>query len=184
MHGWLLAVRLLLCLVISLGQTPPPLIRGPNQQWRIINAEPIVGWWAVAELEFHTLASCNEIVTGSPLASGWVKISTSGQHFPTFAFDAVSTTDLTKAWWSLCGYDLGQPGDPLTYGSGCAIGEAWIGLESAERDFDVKCVRVLQVPNATHSVGTIGLDRWDGSQWVRVRTFPGADAVDADGRFL
>eukprot|EP00931_Biecheleriopsis_adriatica_P054741 TRINITY_DN32247_c0_g1_i1.p1 TRINITY_DN32247_c0_g1~~TRINITY_DN32247_c0_g1_i1.p1 ORF type:complete len:2549 (-),score=430.20 TRINITY_DN32247_c0_g1_i1:21-7667(-) len=177
MSWWLLC----LCFASLLEQKFGQDAAAENTRWRIINAEPTVGYWAVAEVEFHTAGSCNEYVEGGALSSGWVAMSPSGAHTPNLAFDRQSRPDIVEAWWSPCGYVLG---DVNAFAGGCAIGEAWIGLDAAFGYVDVKCVRLLQVENANHSVSTIGLDRWDGSRWVRVQTFIDTGGVEAQGRFL
>ncbi|CAJ1354182.1 unnamed protein product, partial [Effrenium voratum] len=58
------------------------------------------------------------------------------------------------------------------------------GLDSGFTTFEVKCVRLVQPLEENHSASSIGLDRWDGATWVRVKTFLNTGGVEAAGRFL
>ncbi|CAJ1354360.1 unnamed protein product, partial [Effrenium voratum] len=114
--------RFLLCLLSAFGLGHGQVAE--NRQWRLVNAEPLVGFWSVVEVEFHSTGSCNEQVEGAPIASGSVMISLSGSHFVSKAADGNATPVLEAGWWSDCGYVLGSMTD---FGGGCAAGEAWIG---------------------------------------------------------
>ncbi|CAE8703938.1 unnamed protein product, partial [Polarella glacialis] len=123
--------------------------------WMVRNLSPLIAPWAVTELQFFEDQLCTMPIYGKPISSGTYGALMEGENN---VFDG----DLLTHWRAQCPW------------AGCAMREAWIGLDfGTNQQRKVRCMRIYQSVNdpmakvSEYPSFTFGFElmEWGGKDW-------------------
>lgn len=143
--------------------------------WRIQNFDQIPESWKVYEMALYEEEHCGMIsmAPGQPgvRAGGVSGIPVDVNEILSFS-EQEAQCRLSEGSCSPLAFDQKVQTAWVSTCSPCKQREAWIGVMSRTRAWNIKCFRLYQSPDKLHRTEAVELSRWDGDKWV-VERFEG-----------